>query len=362
MSPRPTSNAFVTRLRRLRQQLQRRDPAGTDAALRLTAAFSLYSEFDALRCEEAPLDRDAFAARLAIVEQLIAATPPAGRDDRRRPSADRDPEAVVAELYSQCWAHYDDAAFLRTVDLFADRFRLNGVSMDFLRGAECLDAGCGSGRYTIAMARLGAAHAVGIDISVRAIREARQRWQRLSLPGEVQFVEGSVIAMPREWSDRFDFVCSNGVVHHTKDPAGGLHEIFRVLKPGGRAYVFVYGAEGLFWELVDVIRALVAPVPMTWADTWLRSQGISPGKIFNAMDHWYTPIQERLTRRAFEARLRRAGFEALEYLPRAMVYDASERRHRFPEERDLVGEGDLRYLVRKPLVGSRTRRVGAAVA
>lgn len=353
---------FTARLRRLAQEVERRDPAGSDAALRVSVAFGLYSAFDALRCQDAPFDRDAFAGRLQAAERLVAAIPPAGRGRRARRLASGDPEAVVAELYSRCWAHYDDEAFLRTIDLFAERFRLNGVTLEFLRGAHCLDAGCGSGRYAMAMARLGAASAVGIDISERAIREARQRWQRLELPGRVEFVRGSVIAMPAAWSGRFDFICSNGVVHHTKDPEGGLREIFRTLKPGGRAYVFVYGAGGLFWALVDAIRGLVAPVPMAWADLFLQSLGIGPGKIFNAMDHWYTPIQERLTRREFEARLRRSGFEAIEYLPRAMVYDASERRHRFPEERDLVGEGDLRYLVRKPLAGMRARRVRAAVA
>ncbi|MDP3774622.1 MAG: methyltransferase domain-containing protein, partial [Gemmatimonadales bacterium] len=214
-----TLKAFVTRLRRLARAVATRDPAGLDPALRLSVAHSLYSAFDALRCEDAPFDRAAFSARLHAVERLVAATLP-GRGGRSRPAAERDPEAVVAELYSQCWAHYDDQAFLRTVDLFAERFTLNRVSLEFLRGAECLDAGCGSGRYTMAMARLGAARAVGVDISARAIREARQRWVRLALAGAVEFVRGSVIAMPSAWTRRFDFVCSNGVVHHTKDPAG----------------------------------------------------------------------------------------------------------------------------------------------
>ena len=348
----PTLKQFVSRLKRVVSEVARIDSAGADAALRLSVSFSLYTEFDALRCQERPFDRAVFAGRVGAVERLLGSYPRVAARKRSK-SAARPTEAVVAELYSRCWSHYDDAAFRQTIELFEERFRLNRADLSFLKGADCLDAGCGSGRYTMAMAKLGARTSLGVDISERAVREAAQRSGRLGFGRSVQFVQGSVIDMPREWTGRFDFVCSNGVVHHTTNPAKGLEEIFRVLKPGGQAYVFVYGAGGLFWELVDAIRALVAPVPLDVADAWLQSLGVTAGKIFNALDHWYTPMQERLTEREFESRLEACGFEKLVPVPRAKIYDASERKCRFPEERDLVGEGDLRYLAAKPR-GSRS--------
>lgn len=341
-----TLDDFVTELKTVAAAVERLDPGGVQACLRVTASFGLYASFDALRCQDRPFDRPAFIARIQSVQRLIqqsavAAAPPARR---LRHST----EEFVADLYSRCWAHYDDAAFVETIGLFEERFRLNEVSIDFLRGAECLDAGCGSGRFTLAMAKLGARTAVGLDLSDRAVREAAERSRRLGWAEAVTFHQGSVIDMPDEWTRRFDFACSSGVLHHTLNPVKGVEELFRVLKPGGRAYVFVYGAGGLFWALVDVIRALVAPVPLGTSEAWLQSLGVAPGKIFNALDHWYTPIQERVTQQEFESRLRRCGFSGLRFMPRAKVYDASERRVRFPEEGDLVGEGDLRYLVEKP--------------
>ncbi|MBI3320850.1 MAG: methyltransferase domain-containing protein [Candidatus Omnitrophica bacterium] len=343
-----TMDAFRGRLQRILQRVQEIDPAGVNPAVRLVVSFGLYASYDGLRSQERPFDREAFAQRLGVIDELLAHGPVAMRQSISPSPPPRDPEEVVAELYSQCWANYDDEAFLGTVSLFEERFAVNNIALDFLHGATCLDAGCGSGRYTLAMARLGATWSVGIDISREAIRQATERSHRLGVADRVSFCHGSVLAMPQEWTERFDVVCSNGVVHHTADPVKGLQEIFRVLTPGGRAYIFVYGRGGLFWELVDVIRALMRPVPLGFAMRWMQAIGAPPGKIFNYLDHWCTPIQERVSRDEYESRLRRCGFTELVYLPRAKIYDASERLTRFPEDRDLVGEGDLRYLVRKP--------------
>lgn len=341
-----TLDDFIAALNGVEASVRRLDPDGAQPFLRLTASFSLYTAFDALRCQDQPFDRLNFEARLRSVRCLIERSPVvAAQSPRQSP---RPTEEFVAELYSRCWANYDDTEFMETVGLFEERFRLNQVGTEFLKGAKCLDAGCGSGRFTIAMAQLGAHSSVGIDISERAVREATERSRRLGLGEAAIFRRGSVIDLPSEWTSSFDFVCSSGVLHHTLNPMKGVEEIFRVLKPGGRAYLFVYGAGGLFWALVDVIRALVAPVPLDVADAWLQSIGLSPGKIFNYLDHWYTPIQERVTQHEFESRLRCCGFTEMRFMPRAKVYDASERRVRFPEERDLVGEGDMRYIVEKP--------------
>ena len=342
-----TLAVLVSSLRRLATAIHAADPLGADWALRLTVSHKLYACYDTLRCADRPFERQRFSRQLEAVERTLRSAGGAERPPEE-PQPAASPEAVVADLYSRCWSHYGDREFLATAELFQERFQLNGISVEFLRGAACLDAGCGSGRYTVAMARLGARQVTGLDLGERVVREAEERSRRLDMGDEVRFCQGSVLALPAAWTGVFDFVCSNGVLHHTTNPLLGLQEIARVLKPGGRAYVFVYGAGGLFWELVDVIRALVTPVPLAKAEEWLVRAGLPPGKLFNFLDHWYTPIQERITRQECESRLHRCGFTELRFMPRAKVYDASERRVRFPEERDLIGEGDLRYLVEKP--------------
>jgi SAM-dependent methyltransferase len=339
---------FAQSLASLKGALQARDPEGVNLALRTALAHRLFLFHDDLRCQERPFDRQAFAARLddaaRVVDRSEPVSPPRGVSRAARPAY----EEYVADLYSRCWAKYDDAAFEQTVDFFEERFRMNDVSLDAIRAGECLDAGCGSGRYTIAMAKCGARHAVGVDISERAIGEARQRADRLGFGSRVEFLRGSVIDLLADWSGRFDFVCSNGVVHHTPNPIKGLRELHRVLKPGGSAFIMVYGKGGLFWALTDFIREILEPVPVDFADAWLELQGTPVGKIFFCLDHWYTPYQERVDQREFERRLEHVGFDDIRYIPRARIYDSSERLVRYPEEADLIGSPDLRYVVRRP--------------
>lgn len=322
-------------------------PGADGWPVRLLLATSLYGAFDRLRCQEAPFDRAAYAEHLGRLKSLVGAFERAGPPDPPKPISELDLEEKVADLYSRCWANYTAESFLETVQLFAERFALNDVDLGVLKGARCLDAGCGSGRYTVAMAQCGAQEVVGVDLSQRAVEWARAMVDRLGVKG-VQFAQGSVLDLPPEWSERFDFICSSGVIHHTRDWRQGLREIHRVLRPDGFAYVLVYGAGGLFWALVDRCRALVAPVPLDVAEGWLKALGMPEGKIFNFLDHWYTPIQERLIRAEFEVELRRCGFADLRSMPRGYIYEPSERLARYPDEGDLIGEGELRYLVRKP--------------
>ena len=155
-----TYSDFAQALTALKDELNRRDPDGVNFALRTALAHFLFLGHDDLRCQEEPFDRHAFARRLDDARIAIARTPVATAAVPAAQAQDLPSyETYVADLYSRCWTKYDDAAFADTVRLFEERFHLNGVDLDGLRGGECLDAGCGSGRYTMAMIEAGAKHA-----------------------------------------------------------------------------------------------------------------------------------------------------------------------------------------------------------
>ncbi len=40
--------------------------------------------------------------------------------------------------------------------------------------------------------------------------------------------------------EQFDFVYSHGVLHHTPNPINAFNEVYRVLKPGGKAIIMLY--------------------------------------------------------------------------------------------------------------------------
>jgi ubiquinone/menaquinone biosynthesis C-methylase UbiE len=144
----------------------------------------------------------------------------------------------------------------------------------------------------------------------------------------------------------FDFVSCNGVIHHTTDPKRALAELARVTRRDGESFIMVYGSGELWWDLTDMIRAAMKPVPRGFAFATLDLLRVPPGKIFNYMDHMFVPCREVISHAEFQKRLRAVGFKSWKIMARGEMIDSAERRALFPEDADIVGEGDLRYICR----------------
>jgi len=86
-----------------------------------------------------------------------------------------------------------------------------------------LDLGCGTGR---SLPLVAAGRAVGLDCSFDALRRARRRAAGAPL------VQGTAEALPFR-DGCFDTVVSGLVLCSVGDPARGLAEVRRVLRPGG---------------------------------------------------------------------------------------------------------------------------------
>ena len=101
-----------------------------------------------------------------------------------------------------------------------------------VRGCKCiLDAGCGNGRYTRFLLREAdtAALITGFDYSQQMLRRARFRLQS----DRVTHVAADLTRLP--YKDAvFDAIVCGWVLEHLPDPRPGLHELARVLQPGGK--------------------------------------------------------------------------------------------------------------------------------
>lgn len=109
--------------------------------------------------------------------------------------------------------------------------------------ARILDAGCGSGRNMVELARFGAV--TGVELSDTSVELARAR-----NAGEV--VEGSVLEMPFA-EDSFDLAVSLDVIEHLEDDLGALRELRRTVAPGGQLLVTVPAYQWL-WSGHDEIN------------------------------------------------------------------------------------------------------------
>lgn len=96
-----------------------------------------------------------------------------------------------------------------------------------------LDVGFGGGVGLRQALACGAAFAAGIEISEPMLHQGLRRFRREISSGRVELKRGEVSAIPYE-DERFDCVFSANTIYFWPDPAAGLTEILRVLKPGGR--------------------------------------------------------------------------------------------------------------------------------
>ncbi len=200
-------------------------------------------------------------------------------------------EEETGKLFGGLWSSLNDQQYRESVELFTKRAAANNFDLGWLKGKKCLDAGCGSGRYSVALTLHGAASVTAVDVSDSGLAEASRRASDFPT---ISFQKASVLDLPFE-DNTFDFVWSAGVIHHTSNFDKALSELVRVLKPQGKLFLLVYGAGGLRWKAVQALRPVVVDLGMNLIDEAINIAGLPANNRKHFMDDLFVPIQ-KLTR------------------------------------------------------------------
>jgi SAM-dependent methyltransferase len=105
------------------------------------------------------------------------------------------------------------------------------------RDKDVLEIGVGMGADHIEWAKAKPRSLTGIDLTPRAIGLTRSRLETHGLSSNLRCADAETIPFP---NDSFDIVYSWGVLHHSPDTPRAVHEVFRVLRPGGIARIMIY--------------------------------------------------------------------------------------------------------------------------
>jgi ubiquinone/menaquinone biosynthesis C-methylase UbiE len=250
------------------------------------------------------------------------------------------------QVFGKSFALYDKEEMDKFVAFFRQRFKANGIDpKKVFSGKRCLDAGCGNGRGTLFMLENGAKHVTSVDISPTNIESTDRNCRAFGFDAyDTRLV--TLEHLPFD-DEEFDFVWCNGVVMHTANPDASLYEISRVLRVGGESWIYVYGAGGLYWYLVEAFRKILNDVSAEQTLVLLQLMRLPVRYIGEYMDDWKVPYLRAYTAEEFSRRLTNFGFSAPTPLSRGVGYDTSERRTLFPQDKPWLGEGDLRYLAKK---------------
>lgn len=130
--------------------------------------------------------------------------------------------------------------------------------IDVRPGMRILDVAAGSGAVAIPAARQGV-RVVAVDIAATMIERLRARADAEGLSNlEGRVMDGQALEVE---DDSFDAAVSLNGVSLFPDLGGGLAELARVVKPGGRALVGAFGPPSTVEFLGFLIGALQAVVP-----------------------------------------------------------------------------------------------------
>lgn len=115
-------------------------------------------------------------------------------------------------------------------------YLLDRVPVASMSGRKVLEIGLGYGTLSQKIAAAGAEYH-GLDIAAGPVSMVNHRMRMAGLSGQAQ--QGNMLACPHPDAS-MDDVVSIGCFHHTGDLRRCLDETWRVLRPGGRAFIMVY--------------------------------------------------------------------------------------------------------------------------
>ena len=134
------------------------------------------------------------------------------------------------------------------------------LTVDFDRlhlrdGDRILDLGCGEGRHVISAYTLKNIASIGVDLSVKDLQTARNRFQaefeeKGNSRKSLALIAADGLSLP--FADRsFDKIICAEVLEHVPDHVAVIREINRVLKPGGFFVASVprFYPEWICWKL-----------------------------------------------------------------------------------------------------------------
>jgi SAM-dependent methyltransferase len=205
-------------------------------------------------------------------------------------ASDTLPEGVerTMDLFEAAWTHYDTATYDHSLTLVQNRLANSGFDDSYFAGKTCFDGGCGTGRLSVAMAKAGAKEVVAADIGGESLEYLKETCKRFGLTN-LRIVEQDVTDLKEFASDSFDFVASNGVLHHSAAPDRGIVEHFRITRPGGVFWIYLYGAGGFYWSSYDRLKSLVSGLQPRAIREMLARMNIRQGLIYTFLDNFLAP-------------------------------------------------------------------------
>jgi len=187
-------------------------------------------------------------------------------EDSKDDSTKESIQAFWKELYDACHSEKnlemgkeEFITLLGDVErLFYHRRHLAVTEMPIsdLKDKKVLEIGPGNGVHSAYFSSLEA-KMYSMDITLERVIATAQKLDFIENNNDNICLQGDAESIPFE-NDFFDIVYSNGVLHHTPRTDKAIDEVYRVLKPGGRAVIMLYAKSSFkYWAVLFFLRGVL---------------------------------------------------------------------------------------------------------
>ncbi len=252
----------------------------------------------------------------------------------------------IEEVYGMLWDKFKLDMFKEeTLHIMDERFSGNVNFTDY-KDKIILDLGTGSGRYAMCLAMITKAKMVyAVDLHEDSLNKAIEISKLLKIKN-IKFIKANVLNTQFK-DNTFDFVFCNGVLHHTESIEKGIKEIYRVLKPGSKAFIYIYGAGGIFWYSRKRMNKFMKKIPQTYSMKVLELIGM-PSNRFIFADNWYVPKEEHTTTKQILHYIETVGFKnPVKLLSKRETDLDNPNVMASPYFKLIYGDGEHRYFATK---------------
>lgn len=203
----------------------------------------------------------------------------------------------IGSLFNRIAGSYDRLNHLLSLNI-DKKWRKKAVKQ-LIPCQNLLDVAIGTADLAIEIMLQGKAqHVTGIDLSAEMMKIGTEKVEKANMQGQIEFVEGSALALPYP-DGHFDTVtCAYGV-RNFSDLDQGLREMRRVLKPGGQLMIleFSYPKNKIIAWLYDIYFSKILPKIGQWMSKDKTAYGYLNRSVKNFI--WGEAMAERLRAAGF---------------------------------------------------------------
>ncbi len=222
---------------------------------------------------------------------------------------------------------------IEAIHLLRTRLKKNNINSNIIKNKNVIDIGCGSGRYSEALDKLGAK-------SVTCFDNGRRPKQ---LNKKFKFISGSILNINID--RKFDLIFCNGRLSHIKEWKKGLRQISKLKNKDGWVWLSLFG-KGPNWKYADRLRHKLSSTDRSNFEKALLLRDWEPNKIFFLIDLFFTKQRIYFTKKIIKSELLKIGFKKILFLKRGVKNDLNEKIFHDPSLKKIYGEGEIRLLAK----------------